>query len=70
MISEDAELDLALGDLMTRKLKAAGQACSSVNRVFVAERRYAEVRDSLVERVARTRRGYRIRSRTADSKDP
>ena len=32
VICEDAPLDLALDDLMTRKLKAAGQACSSVNR--------------------------------------
>ena len=53
MICEDAQLDLALDDLMARKLKAAGQACSSVNRVFVAVQRYAEVRERLVERTAR-----------------
>ena len=57
VICEDADLDLALDDLMIRKLKAAGQACSSVNRVFVAKRRYAEARERLVERAARLRTG-------------
>ena len=57
VICEDAPLDLALDDLMTRKLKAAGQACSSVNRVFVAAPRYAEVRERLLERVARLETG-------------
>ena len=57
VICEDAPLDLALDDLMTRKLKAAGQACSSVNRVFVAAPRYAEVRERLLDRVARLETG-------------
>ena len=57
VICEDAPLDLALDDLMTRKLKAAGQACSSVNRVFIAASRYAEVRERLLERVARLETG-------------
>ena len=57
VICEDAPLDLALDDLMTRKLKAAGQACSSVNRVFVAAPRYAEVRERLLERVTRLKTG-------------
>ena len=57
VICEDAPLDLALDDLMTRKLKAAGQACSSVNRVFVAAPRYREVRERLLERVARLQTG-------------
>ena len=52
VLCEDAPVDLALDDLMTRKLKAAGQACSSVNRVFVAAPRYAEVRERLLQRVA------------------
>ena len=57
VIGEDAPIELALDDLMTRKLKAAGQACSSVNRVLVAAARYEEVRERLVERVARVRAG-------------
>ena len=57
VVCEDARLDLALEDLMARKLKAAGQACSSVNRVFVAARRYAEFRDRLVEHAARIEPG-------------
>ena len=57
VICEDAQLDLALDDLMARKLKAAGQACSSVNRVFVAAQLYAEVKERLLERAARLRTG-------------
>ena len=53
VVCEDARLDRAIEDLMARKLKAAGQACSSVNRVFVAARRYAEFRDRLMEHAAR-----------------
>ena len=57
VVCEDARLGHALEDLMTRKLKAAGQACSSVNRVFVAARRYAEFRERLLERAARIEPG-------------
>ena len=57
VICEDAPLDLALDDLVIRKLKAAGQACSSVNRVFVAAPRHAEFRERLLERVARLETG-------------
>ena len=57
VVCEDAQLDRALEDLMVRKLKAAGQACSSVNRVFVAAPRYAEFRERLLERAARIEPG-------------
>ena len=57
VICEDACLDHALDDLMVRKLKAAGQACSSVNRVFVAARRHAELRERLLERAGRIEPG-------------
>jgi succinate-semialdehyde dehydrogenase/glutarate-semialdehyde dehydrogenase len=34
---EDCDIDRAVQDLLDRKVRAAGQACSSVNRVFVHE---------------------------------
>jgi succinate-semialdehyde dehydrogenase/glutarate-semialdehyde dehydrogenase len=37
VVFESADLDQAIEDLVIRKLKAAGQACSSVNRVFVEQ---------------------------------
>ena len=51
VIREDADLARAIDDLMERKLRCAGQACSSVNRVFVAEQLFPEFRDALMERV-------------------
>ncbi len=53
VILEDAALEPALDDLLDRKLRAAGQACSSVNRVFVAAPRHAEFRAALTDRVRR-----------------
>ena len=47
----DADPDRAVGDLLERKLKAAGQACSSVNRVLVEDGIYAGFRERLMERV-------------------
>ncbi len=53
VILADADLDRALDDLMARKLRAAGQACSSVNRVYVDRRVYLTFREMLIERVKR-----------------
>lgn len=50
VVLADADQQLALGDLMERKLKAAGQACSSVNRVFVEEPIYRGFKDKLLDR--------------------
>lgn len=50
-VFDDADLDLAVSDLMDRKLKAAGQACSSVNRVFVERGCYTQFREKLLQRV-------------------
>ena len=51
VILEDADLAQALDDLLERKLRCAGQACSSVNRVFVAEQLFPAFRNALMERV-------------------
>ncbi len=50
-VFSDADVDRAVADLLERKLKAAGQACSSVNRVFVEEGIYPVFRQRLMERV-------------------
>ncbi len=51
VVFADANQDLAIGDLMERKLKAAGQACSSVNRVFVEASVYKRFVEELLARV-------------------
>ena len=51
-VFSDADVDRAVRDLLDRKLKAAGQACSSVNRVFVEEGIYPAFRERLLECVA------------------
>lgn len=48
-VFSDANVNHAVRDLLERKLKAAGQACSSVNRVFVEEGIYLAFRDRLLE---------------------
>lgn len=50
VVLESADLDLTVDDLVVRKLKAAGQACSSVNRVFVAEGVFETFTDKLLQR--------------------
>ena len=57
VVLEDADLELALDDLLDRKLRCAGQACSSVNRVLVAAPRFARFRDALMLRIASLRTG-------------
>lgn len=51
-VFSDADVDRAVRDLLDRKLKAAGQACSSVNRVFVEEGIYPAFRERLLECVS------------------
>ena len=51
-VFDDADLDRAVADLIERKLKAAGQACSSVNRVFVEAGVYERFREKLLDRAA------------------
>ena len=51
VIFADADLDHSIRDLIERKIKAAGQACSSVNRVFVENGIYKRVVEALLARV-------------------
>ena len=48
VVFADADLDRAVADLVTRKIKAAGQACSALNVVYAE----APVADALCDRVA------------------
>ena len=57
VVFADADLERAANDLVERKLKAAGQACSSVNRVFVEREVHGRFRDLLVDRAAGTTLG-------------
>ena len=52
VVFNDADLEGAVSDLLERKLKAAGQACSSVNRVIVEGGIYARFRKRLLELAA------------------
>ena len=47
-----ANMEKAITDLLARKSRAAGQACSSVNRVFVHGSIFASFREALSARVA------------------
>ena len=51
VVFDDSDLGRAVEDLLERKLKAAGQACSSVNRVFVEDGIHAGFRERLMDRV-------------------
>ncbi len=57
VVLADADLEKAVDDLVIRKLKAAGQACSSVNRVFVERSIYGRFRDILISRAEQTTLG-------------
>ncbi len=48
VLMEDANLSLAIPDLVRRKVKAAGQACSAPNIVFVAKHIMEEVETRLI----------------------
>lgn len=51
VVFEDADLESAVKDLLDRKTRAAGQACSAVNRVFVSHSIIEEFRARLLERM-------------------
>ena len=48
VLMEDANLNLAIPDLVRRKVKAAGQACSAPNIVFAAKQILEEVETRLI----------------------
>lgn len=48
VVFADADLDLAAADIISRKTRAAGQACSAVNHVYAE----AAIADELTERLA------------------
>lgn len=56
-IDEDSDLDFAVSRIRTGGFSYAGQACISVQRVFIHEARYEEARDKLVESIASLKMG-------------
>src|SRR5699024_12665138 len=49
LIDNDADVDFAVSRIRTGAYSYAGQTCISVQRIFVEESRYNEVRDKIVE---------------------
>ncbi len=49
LIDDDADVDFAVSRIRTGAYSYAGQTCISVQRIFVHESRYDEVRDKIVE---------------------
>ena len=57
IVFADADLDLALNDLMTAKFMYAGQTCTAPKRIFIQQAIYDDFLARLVERVRRLRCG-------------
>lgn len=57
IVFPDADLELALGDLMTAKFSYSGQTCSAPKRIFVHRVIYDEFIKELVQRVRQLRVG-------------
>jgi len=53
IVFADADLDLALNDLMTAKFAYSGQTCTAPKRIFIHQAIYDEFLAKLVERVRR-----------------
>jgi acyl-CoA reductase-like NAD-dependent aldehyde dehydrogenase len=63
-IDDDADLDFAVARIRTGGFAYAGQACISVQRVFIHEARYDEARDKLVEAISSLKTGDPLDSGT------
>jgi glyceraldehyde-3-phosphate dehydrogenase (NADP+) len=57
IVDDDADLDFAISRIRTGAFAFAGQVCISVQRVFIHEQVYGEVRDRLVEATSKLRLG-------------
>lgn len=57
LIDDDADIDFAISRIRMGAFSYAGQVCISVQRVFVHETKYQEVRDKLVKAAASLRMG-------------
>jgi acyl-CoA reductase-like NAD-dependent aldehyde dehydrogenase len=53
IVFADADLELALGDLVQAKFSYSGQTCTAPKRIFIERGIYREFLDSFVERVKR-----------------
>jgi len=57
VVLPDADIEQAAKDLVERKRKAAGQACSAVNRAFVHREVYSAFRERLISEIETVRTG-------------
>jgi glyceraldehyde-3-phosphate dehydrogenase (NADP+) len=56
-IDEDSDVDFAVSRIRTGGFAYAGQACISVQRVFIHQSRYEEARDKLVDAISSLKTG-------------
>ena len=63
IVLADGDLDLAIDRCAAGGYSAAGQSCISVQRVYVARERHAELLERLAARVGRCRPATRISRR-------
>ncbi len=52
LVLEGADLDLAVADAVARKIRAAGQACSAQNRIYVVASLFSAFRDRFLARLS------------------
>ncbi len=57
LVIDGADVERAATDAVARKLRAAGQACSAQNRIYVVENLHAAFRDALFERLSQVTYG-------------
>ncbi|KAI3628260.1 hypothetical protein CBS14141_002261 [Malassezia furfur] len=58
IVFDDANLDLAVDNLLQCKFRCAGETCVSANRIFIADKIYDEFAKKLVAKVGEFKVGY------------
>lgn len=64
IVFEDADLDLAVDQLVAGKFRCAGQTCVSMNRVYVQESIHDKFVDQLAQKVSRLKVGHGLDAET------
>ena len=57
MVLSDADIDLAVSELLKNKLRNAGQVCVAANRIYVAEAIYQDFADKLSQALSKLKSG-------------
>ncbi len=64
IVMDDADLDLALEGILWSAFGTSGQRCTACSRLIVHEKVYDQLRDRLVERMAKLRMGHGLEKTT------